>query len=330
MGILVFSSVYSIHYRFRCFGIRIFKIDLKTYFFKLLLKKIDPKHDDIYIIRHNIGESCIYLSYLNAWVKKMKSKNPLVIIWRKRDIAFYNLFKNSNIPFIYIPMAQEELDNFFIDDISYVGNFRFFVPTRNIAEKLYESCLSNANTHFYSFILDNIGLSVQDDSRQPDLPRKTIEYVDNFITSTLGNHPFILLCPEATSLKHLPNNFWLFLINTLEHDGFKVVVNSVSEDIFFKNCLTLSFSIDKVLALSFKAKAIVGLGSGLIVLLSMFNPKMRIIYTDLRNDKLSAEQILKFYTIKKLPWVINNQVNEFLVENTFFFDQYKLIEEITH
>ena len=84
-----------------------FTLNYQIHALDKILKNIDSSIDDIYICKHHIGEIYIFLQLLNEYIKKNKSKNPIVIIPEKRYIELYNLFcPNINKKFLNINIFE--------------------------------------------------------------------------------------------------------------------------------------------------------------------------------------------------------------------------------
>lgn len=101
----------------RILGIPLWFHDRTQSFFNYLGEMVEPGHDHIYIIRHNIGETFVYLSYIKQWIEVNKSQKPLVIAWRKKNISFYKMFLGEDIPVQYLSIPQSDINSFLREEV---------------------------------------------------------------------------------------------------------------------------------------------------------------------------------------------------------------------
>ena len=93
--------------------IPILKFNWKKKWLDRLQRQIDPIYDDIYLLRHNIGETTVELMFLQARIKANNSKKPLLIVWNKKNIGYYKMFVEDIVDMQYIKLHQYDIMSVF-------------------------------------------------------------------------------------------------------------------------------------------------------------------------------------------------------------------------
>lgn len=313
-GLPLFSCKLKQKKVLKVFGIPIWFHDRTNDFFDYLSENIESGHDHVYILRHNIGETFVYLSYLKSWIKSNKSKKPLIIVWREKDVSLYKMFLDSDCSsqFLFIPHSDH---NIFLRKKCFdLNGMRFFTPTYQVAENLKIEYQSNPKTNFHDFILQNMGVALDTEpSNFPRVSNEVVNHVLNQVQSwSVGDRPIALLLPLANSLEELPVTFWGDLCQKLRSNNYYVVVNSehpiqgIEADKFYWG------NIEEVYQLASQSKKIISLASGIGVLLSSIGVPITLLYTDFRNKKIGydSDLALKIYSVKHLKLKSYSHIKE--------------------
>lgn len=318
--------------KFLFFTVR--KINFREKWLKKLTKQIDKKYDDIYLIRHNIGETYIELKYLKERIKKQKSKNPLVIVWNKKFLELYKMYTTPTIDLLYVPLYQADINEVFCEQngenkdiaLNYRGH-RFFCSTPHIAENMKKEYRDNPNVNFYTYLLNAYRIGSKSKPSKENISEYLINSVDLKIEQIGLDKKFIILAPEASSLNVLPSNFWQDIINNLSAKGYDIFLNSYNNKDNLLNVKTCNMDIAELLILAQKSSGIISMASGLAVFLTSANVSMDLIYTDFVSKSIdyNADLALKLYSVHNLPNVDKSKVREY---NANIIDYDKLINQI--
>lgn len=306
----------------RLFWVPFHKKDLKKELLEKILQNIDDKYDDIYISRHNIGETYVYLTHLQNWIKKNGSKKPLLLVWQKKDVPLYQMFVNKNIALKYIDISQQDLHSRFTEErIEYKGK-RVFCPTPDILANILEKRKEIPTWTFYTHICKDFAMDTKDKLTKPVVS----EEVKNSIKLKIKKYfkrPFVVLIPNANSLRQMPTDFWNKIIHQLRAFGYDIFVNGhrtrsdnrtgmdLSETVTF-NC-----DLAEMYELSRQSAGVITLASGLAVFLTANGGKMDLIYTDtnpINQRTISAALMQELYSVFLLPNVSHEKVSEYNID----------------
>lgn len=324
LGIPVYQRKYTKYKIVKILGITVYIKDRTKEFLQSLCSKIQGDYDDIYISRHNIGETYVYLSHIRDWINYNKSKKPVVVVWRKKDIPFYEMFVKNYADVVYIPIEQYDLNLFLTQDVTSFENHRIFCHTLEIAENMKKIYDSGKKINFYDFIVKDF----KSDLTSPEIPKISKEKkarVSELLKNNLTSKKFVLVCPAATSLVHLSDDFWALLIEKLKDMGYEVIVNSFDETIDMKGVLNIKPDIEEIYVLTEMSSGFISLASGLAVLLSTSGVKADLICTDFKNNILNSTEAINLYSVTNLPTVNAQIVKEYDIKN---YTEKDLIEEI--
>lgn len=279
--------------------------DMRKHVYKKIIRNIDSKYDGIYISRHNIGETYVYLSHLQKWIKKNGSKKPVVIVWNKKDLDFYKMFLNKNIALQYINIPQYDIHAAFPDEfVEYQGR-KIFCPTPDIVKNMLKQ---GPGINFYNYICKDFDMSGRAKIINPNIDPEMDEDIKTKVRAYF-HRPFVVVIPDATSLKILPSDFWTTLIGQLKARGYDVFVNSYrsvkSHDFDLSDTGAISFdtSIAELYALAKYSAGVISMASGISVLLAAAGVKMDLIYTDfkLKTPCVKSNQVQELYSVHYLP-----------------------------
>lgn len=333
-GIIAFKTNNRHHWKLSFCGIQIYshnnKRDKFLFFtickhnfakkwIKKLDKKIEDKYDDIYILRHNIGETYVELMHLKERIKVNNSKNPLVIVWDEKYLNFYKMFIPRNVDLKYIPLYQADIHDVFSETsleyknivIQFNGH-RYFCSTPRIAENMKKEALTKPDINFYNYINDCTNIPQKSIPTKPTIPSLTIQRVNHLIKQIGLSDKFVIFAPEANSLKPMDDVFWNILAEQFSQKGYDIYVNSYLHKTNIKNAKTSCITIDELFILAQKSKGIITLGSGLSVFLTATNVPMDLIYTDFNSKSIGYDAALaiKIYSVLHLPGNSSDLIKE--------------------
>ena len=315
LGLSILNKKFGKKEVIRFLGIPIWQKSIKKVYLRYISKKTKG-YDDVYIFRHHIGETFVYLSYIKYWIKQNASKHPLILVWSKKYLPLYRMFVPKNIEVQYIPLAQRKI-NLFEESVIQYKQQRIFIPTFEIAENIKARIDRGDKANFYTYILENMNLppNAKVKPLQPQISDTTKKDVKKVLQQNGINKKFILICPEATTLVQVPMDFWQNLIDKLTKLNYQVVVNSHQGQDTLVNAVHLNLSLDKVYALALQASGIITMASGLSVLLTSTHKKIDALYTEFSNSSLkyTAEMAQKAYSLHHLPGVSHPNITEFIV-----------------
>ena len=304
----------------RLFWIPIHTKNLKKELLDKILRNIDDKYDDIYISRHNIGETYVYLTHLQNWIKKNGSKKPLLLVWQKKDIPLYQMFVNKNIALKYIDILQQDLHSRFTEEcIEYKGK-RIFCPTPDIFENILEKRKDVPSWNFYTHICKDFMMGAKDKLVKPVVPQDVRHSVELKIKEYF-KRSFVIIIPNANSLRQMPVEFWNIIIQKLRTMGYDVFVNNHHTRNDNRTGLnlseTVSFDCDlaEMYELCRHSAGVITLASGLAVFLTATGNKMDLIYTRTNSvGKNAGKSMQDTYSVYNLPGIDDKKIKEYNAE----------------
>lgn len=294
-----------------------------------LVKSIKEDFDDIYIVRYNIGETTVFLSYISEWIKVNKSKKPLVICWNKKHVDFYKMFIGDKCQLKQIDMPLWTSMTPLPDKNTKVLGHNIFCSPRFIAEEIKKfNARNNQQGTFYDYILNLINVSETEHYDVPQFSKETESNVDEIIKKLNLGKKFVVLLPEATTLKLLPMRFWECMCAEFVRNGYDVFVNSVNGTTNLDGAVSSKLTVAELACLSKKAESVIGLASGMLVLLTTVAKKVDAIYTDFKDDTLgyTDERVKELYSLYSLPWNNHNRIKEYVFSHEH--DELRMLKKI--
>ena len=276
--------------------------------------------DHVFIIRHNLGETTLYLAEFERWAEQVGAKRPLLIVWRRRDLSFVKLFLKGK-PFVkFIPIAQSDINCFFREEVREIDGITIHAPTPEIAEAMKEAASTEPDVNFAEWILRSMSLKNWGNPSRP-VPTCVAQKRATWLLNHAGvKRPFVLLCPEAVSLKPVSDAFWCDVAKHFSEAGYDVVVNRYAPQ--GKSSLLESFpscspDVEVLFALAQKAERVVSMASGMGVLLSLSGKPADLLYTETRNRHIgySGDFCRRMYSVHHMPWSDVKQVREHVIED---------------
>lgn len=280
------------------------KENLKKILKRTSFKYIDKKHDHVYILNANSGETYLFLSFvLDALIKKNGDKNPLLIATQLYHNDLVKLIC-PDIPHIYVKSLYRNIK----DDNFTMGQFKFTKIFSNEHFLKVEDALRKDTTnqaHYFSYILDTLKIPQSEIGYRkiktnPEITERMLEKVSK---TGLDTNNFVFIAPEACSCELLDNKFWVDLIKSLQAEGYDIFVNLATrkvrlKGVEYKSCkLTFSEAFELVKM----SKKVYTLRSGFTEFLLDTNVPMTVYYTKFRNNNITAEQIHSGFGLMKIP-----------------------------
>lgn len=304
----------------RLFWIPIHTKNLKKELLDRILQNIDDKYDDVYIIRHNIGETYVYLTHLQNWIKKNGSKKPLLLVWQKKDIPLYKMFVNKNITLQYLDISQHDLHSRFTEEFLEYKGKRIFCPTPDIFENILEKRKDVPSWTFYTHICKDFAMDAPDKLVKPVVPQDVRHSVELKIKEYF-KRSFVIIIPNANSLRQMPVEFWNIIIQKLRTMGYDVFVNNHHTRNDNRTGLnlseTVSFDCDlaEMYELCRHSAGVITLASGLAVFLTAAGNKMDLIYTRTNSvGKNAGKSMQDTYSVYNLPGIDDKKIKEYNAE----------------
>lgn len=316
-GIQVYSHTCECN---KLLGIVIHKYKFSEKWLARLQSQIDQKYDDIYLIRHNIGESYVELMHLSEYIKANKSKRPLVILWDRKYLGFYNMFIPKGVDVQYVKLEQSDIHKVFSGSNRQEKNImlkhgkqRFFCSSADVAQNMKRLLKVRPDMNFYNYINECNGVKC---GAKPILPKpsaKAVRRVEAKIKRLVLGKKFVILAPEATSSVRIRPKFWNALADNLKKKGYDIFANLWIEEENIKGAKSARMTIEELFVLSKKSSGVITLGSGLAVFLTAAGVKMDLIYTDFDSKSIAYNPALaiRIYSVLHLPGVSPKLVKEY-------------------
>lgn len=293
---------------YRFLNIPFKKLELTEVFKKKYLNKIDKKHDNIYILTANSGETYLFLTHvLDVLLKKEGSKNPLIIATKQYHVDLINLIC-PDISHILIKgfTLSIKAKEFKIDNFKFcpVFPYNYFAKVeKNIKED------ATNKSHYFNSMLEYFNIKREEITMKKITPQtqdiESLEKKAKEIGLNLDN--FIFIAPEAVSCELIEDEYWINLINQYKKEGYDIFLNLADglvdlKDVEYK---TTDLTFTQAFILASKAKKIVSLRSGLTEFLLQTNTKMDVLYTKFKFRNffcdMGVEQVLNGFGMKNLP-----------------------------
>lgn len=274
--------------------------------------QIPKEYDDVYLFRHNIGECIVELMHFKQRIAAVGSAKPLAVARNAVYKELLDMYLPEGVDCCCIPMEKGEIMDAFgeraplrdKDVVLYCGRRRFICSLPHVDMWMYK-----LKAHFYEFITGSLKVPEGSPYATPHVSaavRQTAFARLNELHLSEGR--YVLLAPDATSMRSLPNEFWQEIIDSLGSRGYEVLVNAVPGGAFALTGANIIFpSLSELYVLAQYSHSIICMGSGLAVLLVSAGVAMTVLYTDTydficaKKGGYSAAQVLSMYTLLRLP-----------------------------
>lgn len=301
--------------RKKVLGITLQRYDYERKWLEELAHKVGEEYDDVYLLRHNMGETYVELVCMEERARAHGSKHPLVVAREKRYEGLCRTMLPEWIAVRYIPLEQGEILTVFREQgkefreiTRNAGGHRFFCSTPRIAKHMIELRRKDPHVNFYSYICESVGAKKAQESILRLRMQKSVEEQARLLMEREGleEGKYALLLPEAISTQMLPESFWLDLKEKLTKRGCMVYTN-----LFFGN--DMGIPVEVLMELSRHAAGVITLGSGVAIVLAKEVRHMDIIYTPLKNKDATcnADMVMNLYSVRHMPDVDALSINEY-------------------
>lgn len=265
--------------------VKLFPTSFEKKILKNIIKRYPLKHT-VYLNRHGMGETWVLANML-------KGQNDIsVICSRKYGREIFNLFCKD------IDVFTDKLsENFYrISNkpvFSYKGRrFINYLP-RGYFKKLYNN--DYCKKKWIDEIVKFYGFNKENFSR-----------LSSSSAFCIQNDNTVLICPDALSIKSASIEFWNKLKLSLSQKGFGVFVNSS------KNGKLLP--LQDICAMAAHCKAIIGLRSGLLDILSSLSKEVPFYILYNKHSSRNVD-MLQAHTLKSSPLVDKANIFEYDLSN---------------
>lgn len=310
-------------------GVPVFVINRKGWFWRKIDDIVHLANDNpnktgcnLFFFRHNIGENVAYLMAIEGLVKYKKIDNVVLVAINDAQESLLELFYKSKYKIIKYKLRIEDLRRFVKDDIvKYKNNINIYAPGVDLSERLIRKFYEKPKYTIFDFVCET--LKVDSDKMKFVHPVGNAD-ISNYLLEKNLQCDFIMIFPDAQSMILLTDGFWLKLVEGLQEKGYKVFVNG--KDTKYLDTVTDFLDLEQTFALAKKSKGIIGMGSGIAMMLAQTGINGDYIYTEFHDKWLgyTADIVGKIYSLKK--YAINNNVKEHIVNNSS--DEFFLLNKI--
>ncbi|HIS36629.1 TPA: hypothetical protein IAC10_08380 [Candidatus Scatousia excrementigallinarum] len=300
--------------KYYLFGFVFFKSSSRKMLYKTVLKKIGKEYKHIFINFNCSGETYLFLSYINP------PENSVFIATKKYHIDLCRMI-HPDIECFYLPdvINLRSFDNVYKEE--YNGKiFYNILPFEHFIE-LEKDLRKGKEIHYCEAICKTIGIKYTKEANRPVISEEVKQSAlmkAKRIGLNLDN--FVFLCPESQSNENPAKDYWINLTNEFYEQGYDIFINTLSLDPAYGLGKTCFLTFDEAYYIASLSKQIIGLRSGFIeVLTTIRNIRLTCLYTDFKDrgelKPIDAETVLKGFSLKKLPNVIENNISESICQN---------------
>lgn len=311
-------------------GVPVFVINRKGWFWRKIDDIVHLANDNpnktecnLFFFRHNIGENVAYLMAIEGLVKYKKIDNVVLVAINDAQESLLELFYKSKYKIIKYKLRIEDLRRFVKDDtVKYKNNINIYAPGVDLSERLIRKFYEKPKYTIFDFVCET--LKVDSDKMKFVHPVGNAD-ISNYLLEKNLQCDFIMIFPDAQSMIMLSDVFWGKLINCLLGKGYKVFINGKKN----KYCGTITDFLDfeQTFALAKKAKGIIGMGSGIAMMLSQTGTPGDYIYTEFYDGWFgyTAGVVRKIYSLKDNA-IGNDGIREYVL--TKELDENIIIDKI--
>lgn len=314
LGLQIWNSKIKFGYEnFYILGIRYKKQSTRNLLYNVINKNVSEKYKNIYIHFNCSGETYLFLSYIRP------TEDSIFVATKKYHIDLCKML-HPNIQCIYLPniLNLRSFDSVYKE--KYKNKYFYNVLPFEHFIKLENRIKKGVDVHYCQEICKTIGIEYTTSAKQPLISesiKKSALKKANRISLNLDN--FIFLCPESQSNEEPSGEFWVNLINDLYNRGYDVFLNVLHQNPMYGTAKSCYLTFAEAYYLASLSKGIIGLRSGFIEpLTSINNIPITCYYNAFKNrgrlKPLSAEQVLKSFSLKKLPNVNTNLIKESTIQ----------------
>lgn len=303
--------------RKKLLGITLQKYNLEERWLRILAQRVGDEYDDVYLLRHDIGETYVELVHLEERARIHGSEHPLVVVGEKKYKDVCRMILPGRIAVQHISPEQGDILQMFQERgekqreiVREAEGHRFFCSTPHIAEHMLVLMKKKRNVNFYRYICESTGVCPST-TRLP-APRVSVRdmaYAARLRESEgLEEGKYVVFLPEEKLMKMLDASFWQTLSARFAQRGYRVYVHRTFTD-------GAELSVGALLEVCKHAAGCVSMGCGIAVLLTAAGCQLDIIYTQLRlSDGGKCEDVGKMmylYSVYHLPGIDGQPVREY-------------------
>lgn len=267
---------------------------------------------DIIPLQYRLGETLLLLYHMDAWIKSCGIKNPIFV---SNLVYLKSLCKMfcPNIPFIHVSPAMynlhwADIENRDIKGVRYFQNLSrpYFIN--------FEKSLLDEPKQFYTAHTAALHVS-RSDAVKPQYSEDIIDSAETKMKMLGLKKPFAFIAPDAKSNGTMTKDFWDRLPLELHKHGYDMFFNTIPWNIPNSTYKTCYLSIAEAKYVAEQADVIIGVRSGLMDVCANKYSKIFCVYHAFwdRVDMpaLSAENVMKAFTLKQLPDVNPANIYEY-------------------
>ena len=301
--------------RKKVLGITLQRYDYERKWLEELAQKVGEEYDDVYLPRHNMGETYVELACMEERVRGHGSRKPLVVAREEKVEQMCRMMLPKGIEVRHIPLDQGVIHEIFCEQgkeyreiMLEAEGHRFFCLTPRIAEHMVELRRKDPHVNFYSYICESVGAKAGESIPRLQTQKEVREQARILMQREgLEEGKYVVLLPEAVSTQMLPESFWRGLEEELIKRGYETYINRTIES-------NARVSVGVLVEVSRHAAGVITMGSGVAIVLAREVRHMDIIYTPMRGRRLrahGAEMVMQLYSVRHLPGVDMQSINEY-------------------
>lgn len=269
-----------------------------------------PNYDNYIVFSSGCGEIFWAFAHLFEFIQNNKITNPLIICEREILQDIYFLFDNLKYPVVVEKNVSGLLLNY---KNNYLGK-KFFVPLNYRYFGQNEKNIIKNNVHYYDELKKQLNVK--------NKPIIEVKKVQNYIKDKISclatgilNNKFVIIMPEARTIKELERDFWENIVLEFKNNGYEVFYNCSFIGDSIKGAVTMFLSFHEFIELAKYSSAIIGLRNGFQEVLSVLSQKPTIAiynkFNQYAQNKLTAQEALNGFAIKNLPNISSNKILEY-------------------
>lgn len=251
-------------------SIRSFLRSRNIRFIKRKLPSLFDKEIVSIVLCDAIGDTVFVLGYLDEIKRKYCNKRIQIISSGKLQVII-ECFSGKYDKLVIVP--KKLLNKILNGDLIFENNDNIIlchVPSYFTGS--YNIIARYPDFNMFKFIKSCI-LRIEQDA----IPN--YEILRSNISKPL-KEPYVILCPEAKSLSGISREFWTDISNQLNKRGYNVFINTHKKSNIRSN--EISFDLNELLAVADKAKAVIGIRSGVLDWLMLSEAPIIALYPDNR------------------------------------------------
>lgn len=281
---------------------------------KKWLEKLDaqiaPEHDDIYLFRHNLGETCVELMHLAERIRVKGSRNPIIIIRDAKYLELYKMYMPSDLAYKVIPLDQHDIMSVFCewepsrpDVVLHYKGRRFICSSPKITASLKKAHKKDPKLNFYTYINRCVGVAPNTPPALPKVPEELRVQVQSKLAELGIRERFVLIVPEASTLEPLAAEYWQQIVEGLRQKGYDIYWNAYNTQAPVEDVKSASLSVGELMVVAEMADGVISLACGMGLVLSNVATQLDLIYTDFAGKVSGCDASLaqELYSANHLP-----------------------------